>query len=262
MTTSSTPLALVNGKALAELPSSLYVPPAALRLLLESFEGPMDLLHYLIKRDSMDILDIPMAELTRQYLEYVDQIVTTQMELVADYLLMAATLIEIKSRMLLPQMEPEEEETEDPRAELVKRLLIYTKIRGAAEAIRNRSIQGRDFWWAAIAKPPATRICPRVSARMLQLAILGIKDRRKLAMGLEIASDNFTMREAMANMILKLKSARQWLFTHLVGPSNAQRTRLGTFFLAALQLAKEQLVRLEQKQGEELHITVRHDRKS
>ena len=140
------PVAKIRGEPLKELPQDLYIPPEALSVFLEAFEGPLDLLLYLIRRHSLDILDIPMAELTRQYMEYVEMMRATQLELAAEYLVMAALLIEIKSRMLLPRPRREDEaEPEDPRAELVRRLLEYERMKMAARALGEAPVAGRDF---------------------------------------------------------------------------------------------------------------------
>src|SRR3954462_11757902 len=139
------PLAKVRGEPMVELPADLYIPPEALSVFLEAFEGPLDLLLYLIRKHSLDILDIPMAELTRQYMEYVEMMRATQLELAADYLLMAAVLIEIKSRMLLPRPKADEAEADDPRAELVRRLLEYERMKKAGGMISEMPVAGRDF---------------------------------------------------------------------------------------------------------------------
>src|SRR6478736_2487380 len=142
----SLPLAKIRGEPFTEMPADLYIPPEALSVFLDAFEGPLDLLLYLIRKHSLDILDIPMAELTRQYMEYVEMMRTTQLELAADYLLMAALLIEIKSRMLLPRPPRESEgEAEDPRAELVRRLLEYERMKKAAHSLGEMPVAGRDF---------------------------------------------------------------------------------------------------------------------
>ena len=252
-------MAVVDGKPLSEMPSSLYVPPSAMRVLLENFEGPLDLLYHLIRKENMDILDIPMAELTRQYLAYVDQIVDTEMELVADYLLMSATLIEIKSRMLLPQPEEEEQEEEDPRAALVQRLLEYSRIKGASESLKGRGFVGRDTFLASVARPEMGVVKPRIGVRPLHLAMLAVLDRKRMSAGLEYSVDEYTVREAMAHVMLCFRSASEWLLTGMVGASKATRSRLGTFFVASLQLAKDQVVRLRQKDESDLVVELRDD---
>lgn len=249
--------ALFEGKEI-EIPKTLYVPPAAMRVLLDSFEGPLDLLHYLIRRHNMDILDIPMAELTKQYLDYVDRIVGSELELVADYLLMAATLIDIKSRMLVPQPESEEEEeVEDPRAALVERLLQYARIKGAAGHIAGLPIQGRDCFAAQVPRPSMGTVSPRIGCRMLLLALLRIQERAEAARELQIQADGFSVREAMAHMMLRLREAKNWVFTKLIGAQHASRARVGAMFVGVLQLAKDQLVHIDQRSSGEIVIKTR-----
>src|ERR1700752_3756752 len=140
------PIARIHGEPVTELPDDLSIPPEALSVILEAFEGPLDLLLYLIRKHSLDILDIPMADLTRQYMEYVEMMRTSQLELAAEYLLMAALMIEIKSRMLLPRPQKDDDaEPEDPRAELVRRLLEYERMKKAAAALGEAPVAGRDF---------------------------------------------------------------------------------------------------------------------
>src|SRR6186713_59617 len=142
----SLPVARIRGEPLTEMPADLYIPPEALSVFLETFEGPLDLLLYLIRKHSLDVLDIPMAELTRQYMQYVEMMRTSQLELAAEYLLMAALLIEIKSRMLLPRPKRDDDaEPEDPRAELVRRLLEYERMKKGAQQLSEMPVAGRDF---------------------------------------------------------------------------------------------------------------------
>lgn len=243
---SEPPLAVVQGETLTELPSSLYLPPEAMRVVLDSFEGPLDLLHYLIRKNSMDVLDIPMVELTAQYLEYVDRIVASDMELVADYLLMSATLIEIKSRMLLPQPAKGDEDEEDPRATLVARLVEYSKIKGAAEELRARPIRGRDFWHGAVDRPAAGAVQPRISCIALLRSLVNIEDRRNAVKELTYATDTYTVREAMAIVLDHLRKASSWLFAGFLQKVRPNRSQASTIFVALLQLAKDQVVKLEQ----------------
>src|SRR6188472_4417558 len=144
------PVAKVYGEPMLELPHDLYIPPEALEVFLETFEGPLDLLLYLIRRQNINVLDIPMAEMTRQYLGYVEMMRRTQLELAAEYLLMAAVLIEIKSRLLLPRPPPSGEEAQDPRAELVRRLLEYERMKSAARALDELPLADRDFATARV----------------------------------------------------------------------------------------------------------------
>ncbi|MBF2734587.1 MAG: segregation/condensation protein A [Betaproteobacteria bacterium AqS2] len=242
--------ALLEGQEI-EAPKSLYIPPAALRVMLASFEGPLDLLHYLIRRNNMDILDIPMVELTQQYLEYVERIVASELELVADYLLMAATLIDIKARLLTPQPKAaaDDDEVEDPRAALVERLLLYSRIKGAAAHIAASPIQGRDCWAAQVVRPRMPAVDPRISCRMLLQAQLRIDERAEAVRALTLQADGFTVREAMAHVMAKMREAGEWAFARLLGARLASRARASAVFVAALQLAKDQLVRIDESGG-------------
>ena len=258
MSAPSAPIAVVSGQEISELPQSLYVPPNALKVLLENFEGPLDLLHFLIRRNNIDILDIPMAEITRQYLEYVDCIVESQLELAADYLLMSATLIEIKSRMLLPEdPEDDDEQPEDPRAELVRRLLIYSRIKAAAEHLAFRPRCGRDFVYAQVALPPAPAQKPVVELSSLARALLAARERARGDDSMSIEPDTFTVREAMAHLLAGLRRAGKSMLSRLLGIEHASRQRVGVFFVAILQLAKEQLVRVEQVSESEISVVPR-----
>ncbi len=249
------PAAVVGGRPLAEMPQSLYVPPDALRILLDSFEGPLDLLHYLIRRNNIDILDIPMAKITRQYLEYVDRVVEEQIELAADYLLMSATLIEIKSRMLLPAPESDEgEQAEDPRAELVRRLLEYSRYKGAAASLDRRPRRERDFLYAAVALPQLPARRPVLSARDLAAAMLAASERAQDDAAFSIEADRFTVREAMVHLLLRLRDAGRSMLSRLLGREHASRSRVGVFFMAILQMAKERLVGIEQAGEHEIAV--------
>lgn len=257
MSESSAPVAVVSGKPLLALPTSLYVPPDAMQVFLASFEGPLDLLHYLIRREQMDVRDIPMAELTKQYLTYVDDIVANQLELAADYLLMSATLIEIKSALLLPVPEEQEEEAEDPRAALVERLLRYSRISKAAQELRGRAVVGRDLWHAKITLPNRRASKPRIAVQHLHMALLGVMERKKLATEFEVNSDTYSVREAMAHLFVRLRTTGNWLFSRLLGEQHATKLRVGMFFQAVLQMAKEQLVHIEQHDDSEIQVTPR-----
>lgn len=251
------PVAIVDGKPWASLPASLYAPPDALRVFLDSFEGPLDFLYYLIRRDNMNILDISMSELTRQYLEYVDEIVDTQIELAADYLLMSATLIEIKSRMLLPNPAVAEEEIEDPRAALVERLLKYSRIRAAAKALESCVLLGRDVWPAKASYPDQGLGRPRFGLRSLHLSMLSILERKELAQEVAHTHDRFTIREAMMHLFMHLRSTSGVLLSELLGKQHATKSRVSVFFQAVLQMAKEQLVAVKQRNDAELRIVAR-----
>lgn len=249
-------IALVNGKEYGELPRSLYVPPEAMKVMLDNFEGPLDLLHYLIRRDNIDILDIPVAQITKQYLEYVEQIVEKQIELAADYLLMSATLIEIKSKMLVAiHSDDEDEQVEDPRAELVRRLLEYSKIKNVAQKMDAMPRYDRDFLYSSVAMPDPEKVNPKINLKELGNVFLAIKDRAQIASEFQMQYDSFTVREAMAHLLLKLRSISSWLFSKLLTEEHASRSRVGVFFLAVLQLAKEQVLTVDQVDEDEITIT-------
>ena len=169
---SEMPFAVVDGEPVTELPQDLYIPPYALQVFLEAFEGPLDLLLYLIRRQNLDILDIPIAEITRQYVEYIELMKEMQLELAGEYLLMAAMLAEIKSRMLLPRAEIQEEEEEDPRAELVRRLQEYERFKKAAEDLSDLPRLERDTYIASVDAPErkVTTKLPDVTLKELLLA--------------------------------------------------------------------------------------------
>ena len=252
------PIALVEGKPFTEMPTSLFLPPEAMRVVLDSFEGPLDLLHYLIRKNSMDVLDIPMVELTEQYLTYVDQIVSTDLELVAEYLLMSATLIEIKSRMLLPQPEAAVEDEEDPRSALMARLVEYSKIKGAAADLRARPVMGRDFWPGSVEQPDAGSVSPRISCIALLRSLVNIEARKNTVKELAFAPEVYTVREAMAIVLGNLRKTSTWLFSNLMKKVRPNRSQASTIFLAMLQLAKDQVLHLDQVDGgKQLKISCR-----
>ena len=253
------PVAIVAGNNISKLPPSLYVPPAALRIALANFEGPLDFLHYLIRREDMDICDIPMAELTKQYLRYVDEVLEQQLELASDYLLMSATLIEIKSRMLMPKPALQDQEEQDPRAELVQRLIIYARIRAAALYLLKSPMAGRDHFGITLPLPSRVIIKPKISSKMLQLAILGIKDRQASAESFAVSSETITVREAMASIFVCLQNASSWLFSRLLaGKKRATGLQAATYFLGVLQMAMEQIIRIRQSSDDDFKIMSRN----
>ena len=251
---------VVAGKPVDRLPSSLFIPPDAMQVFLDVFEGPLDLLHYLIRRDNMDILDIPVAELTTQYLAYVERIIDSQLELAADYLLMSATLIEIKSRMLLPQPEETESEEVDPRRDLVRRLLEYSRIKAAAVALDAQPRAGRDFVLASVARPPRLgTVRPKLRQRDLFRAMLVVVERFRNSRALRLKQENlFSVREAMAHLMACLRTGGRALFTSLLGREHASRPRVAAFFVALLQLTKDGLIRLRQHDRDELIVSARN----
>ncbi len=241
------PLARVYGEALTELPHDLYIPPAALEVFLESFEGPLDLLLYLIRRQNINVLDIPMAELTRQYLGYVEMMRRTHLELAAEYLLMAAVLIEIKSRLLLPKPPaPPGVEPEDPRAELVRRLLEYERMKQAARAIDEHPLADRDFatirvWFDHVA---AARL-PDVHPGDLKSAWAVLIQRALVNRHHLVTREQLSVRSEMSRMLKLLDPSRYLEFTALFA-EHADIAHLVVTFLALLELAREQLVQIAQ----------------
>jgi len=241
------PLARVYGEAMNELPTDLYIPPEALEVFLESFEGPLDLLLYLIRKQNINVLDIPMAELTRQYLGYVEMMRRTQLELAAEYLLMAAVLIEIKSRLLLPKPPAQPgEEVEDPRAELVRRLLEYERMKQAARAIDDHPIVERDFalvrvWFDHVA---AARL-PDVRADDLKAAWAGLVQRARVNRHHLVTREQLSVRSEMSRVLKALEPTRYLEFTALFA-EHADVPHLVVTFLALLELARERLVDIAQ----------------
>ena len=240
-------LARLYGEPLFALPQDLYIPPDALEIFLEAFEGPLDLLLYLIRRQHFNVLDIPMAKLTQQYLAYVDQIRTHNLELAAEYLLMAALLIEIKSRMLLPVRKADTgEEVEDPRAELVRRLVEYERIKLAAVRIDEAPRIGRDFLRAVVAMELS--VAPRhpdVHISELQAAWNDILRRSKLHTHHRIARTELSVREHMSMILKRLQSARFVEFADLFDATEGTPVVV-VHFLALLELTREGLVEITQ----------------
>jgi segregation and condensation protein A len=243
-------LARLYGEPLFAMPRDLYIPPDALQVFLEAFEGPLDLLLYLIRKQNFNILDIPMAAVTRQYLSYVDEIRASNLELAAEYLLMAAMLIEIKSRMLLPPKKTAEgEEAEDPRAELVRRLLEYEQMKLAAHRLGDLPQYGRDFLRAQVYVEQA--LAPRfpdVHALDLQSAWRDILKRAKLVQHHKISREQLSVREHMSIVLRKLQGKRFVEFGELFDVSRGQQVLVVTF-IAMLELAKETLIELTQAEA-------------
>jgi segregation and condensation protein A len=239
--------ARLYGEPLLKLPTDLYIPPDALEVFLDAFEGPLDLLLYLIRRQNFNILDIPMAQLTLQYLKYVDQVRASNLELAADYLLMAAMLIEIKSRMLLPVRKNDaDEEAGDPRAELVRRLLEYEQIKLASQQINALPQLGRDFVRPQLfIEQSNTPRWPQVAASELQAAWADILRRAKLVQHHKISRQELSVREHMSSILRQLQSARFVEFRDLFDPARGVPV-LVVNFVALLELAKETLVEITQ----------------
>ena len=243
-------LARLYGEPLFALPHDLYIPPDALEVFLEAFEGPLDLLLYLIRKQNFNILDIPMAGVTRQYLVYVDQIRNRNLELAAEYLLMAAMLIEIKSRMLLPARKAAEgAEPEDPRAELVRRLLEYEQMKLAAARLNALPQFGRDFLKAQVfIEQSLVPRFPEVHVADLQEAWASIMSRAKLIAHHKITREELSVREHMSMVLKRLQGRRFVGFEDLFEPSSGPRVLVVTF-IALLELAKETLVEITQAEA-------------
>ena len=241
------PLARVYGEPVNELPTDLYIPPEALEVFLETFEGPLDLLLYLIRKQNINVLDIPMAELTRQYLGYVEMMRRTHLELAAEYLLMAAVLIEIKSRLLLPRPPaPPGAEPEDPRAELVRRLLEYERMKQAAREIDAMPLAERDFatvriWFERVT---AARL-PNVAPDDLRGAWAVLIQRARVNRHHLVTREQLSVRSEMSRMLKLLQPARYLEFTTLFA-EHADIAHLVVTFLALLELCREQLVEVQQ----------------
>nr|WP_296000011.1 ScpA family protein [Rugamonas sp.] len=240
-------LARLYGEPLLRMPTDLYIPPGALEIFLDAFEGPLDLLLYLIRRQNFNILDIPMAQLTLQYLKYVDQIRLANLELAAEYLLMAAMLIEIKSRMLLPQRQADlEADDGDPRAELVRRLLEYEQIKLAAYDLNAIPQVDRDFVRTQIyIEQSLVPSWPEVAAIDLQQAWLDVLKRAKLTQHHKISREELSVREHMTGILRRLQSSRFIEFADLFDIGGGVPVVVVNF-VALLELAKETLIEITQ----------------
>jgi len=256
------PLARVRGEPFTELPPDLYIPPEALSVFLDAFEGPLDLLLYLIRRHSLDILDIPMAELTRQYMEYVDAMRTSQLELAAEYLLMAALMIEIKSRMLLPRPKREDEtEPDDPRAELVRRLLEYERMKKAAAALGEAPVAGRDFSLVEVYIEQAlVERLPGVQIPDLSEAWRSILARAKMTRHHKITREQLSVRSHMSRILKQLAPGNYVEFSELFEPERGVPL-LVVSFLALLELSRELLIEMTQKSPfDPIYVKIKSER--
>ncbi len=241
------PFALVQGQVITKLPEDLYIPPDALEVFLEAFEGPLDLLLYLIRKQNLDILDIPLAEITRQYMEYVELMKAVRFELAAEYLVMAAMLGEIKSRMLLPRPKTEEGEEVDPRAELVRRLQEYERFKKAAEDIEALPRLERDIFPARAYRPDFVREkpLPDVDLKEMLLSLKEVFQRAEMFEHHHISREKLSTRERMGKVLESLQGRE---FAPFVSLFDAEEGRLGVVvtFIAILELVKNQLVELIQ----------------
>jgi len=243
-------LARLYGEPLFKMPHDLYIPPDALEVFLEAFEGPLDLLLYLIRRQNFNILDIPLADVTRQYLTYVDQIRQHNLELASEYLLMAAMLIEIKSRMLLPPKKTADGvEGPDPRAELVRRLLEYERIKGAAARLDRLPVIGRDFLRAQIHIEQSLQVrFPDVGVADLQAAWADIIKRAKLNQHHQISREQLSVREHMS-IVLRRLAGRRFAEFHELFDANRGTPVLVVTFIAMLELSREHLLEITQAEA-------------
>ncbi|MFK4753854.1 ScpA family protein [Oceanobacter sp. wDCs-4] len=254
------PFALVQGQPFTQLPLDLYIPPDALEVFLEQFEGPLDLLLYLIRKQNLDILDVNVADIVDQYLRYIDMMQTMQLELAGEYLVMAAMLAEIKSRMLLPRLrDSDSDEEEDPRAELIRRLQQYERFKTAAEDLDALPRMERDWQQASLMVDPPTlkRLHPEVDLRELMLAYADVLRRADRTEHHEVQREQLSTRERMSQVLERLSGNDFIVFIQLFDPAEG---RLGVVvtFLAVLELVKEKLVELvQQQQFGPIHVRIK-----
>ncbi len=242
------PLAMVHGQAVLQIPHDLYIPPDALEVILDAFEGPLDLLLYLIRRQNLEILEIPVAEITRQYVAYIGVMQELRFELAAEYLVMAAILAEIKSRMLLPRPPSDEGIEDDPRADLVRRLQEYERFKQAAEDVDGLPRMDRDTSavMAFVPERASVKLPPPVELREMLLALHDMLRRADLSIGHAVRRDALSVRQRMGELLTRLGDGRFHRFESLFDPSEG---RLGVVvtFLSILELAKEHLLDIVQE---------------
>ena len=241
------PFAVVDGEPVTTLPQDLYIPPYALQVFLEAFEGPLDLLLYLIRRQNIDILDIPIAEITKQYVQYIEVMKELQLELAGEYLLMAAMLAEIKSRMLLPRPEAHEEEEDDPRAELVRRLQEYERFKQAAEDISDLPRLERDVF-VATAEAPERKVVtklPDVTMKELLLAFHDVLKRAEMFSNLQMQREPLSVRQRMTEILSRIKASKFTGFADLFDPEEG-RMGVAVTFIAILELLRESIIEVVQ----------------
>ena len=243
------PLAVVRGQPILQMPQDLYIPPDALEVILEAFEGPLDLLLYLIRRQNLDILDIPIAEITRQYIDYIELMRDLRLELAAEYLVMAAILAEIKSKLLLPRPPQDENVEADPRAELVRRLQEYERFKQAAEDIEALPRQERDSCTASafVTDRSVIRLPPPVQMRELLLALKDVLKRAELSGHHAIQREALSVRNRMSDVLQALGDGIFHAFADLFDPQQGRPGIIVTF-LAILELAKDHLVEISQNE--------------
>jgi segregation and condensation protein A len=244
------PFAVVEGEPVTQLPQDLYIPPHALEVFLEAFEGPLDLLLYLIRRQNLDILDIPIAEITRQYVEYIELMKELQLELAGEYLLMAAMLAEIKSRMLLPRPESAEEDEEDPRAELIRRLQEYERFKKAAEDLNGLDRMERDTYQAVaeVEDKKVVQQLPDLTLKELLVAFKDVLARAEMNAHWHVQKEPLSVRERMSQVLVDLQGGKFADFHQLFDPAEG-RMGVAVTFIALLELLRERLIELVQAEA-------------
>ncbi|MEK8015832.1 MAG: segregation/condensation protein A [Candidatus Parabeggiatoa sp.] len=249
----TSPPALVHGAPLSKWPTDLYVPPDALQVFLESFEGPLDLLLYLIQRHNLDILNIPIAEITQQYLHYIELMKELQLDLAAEYLVMAALLMEIKSRLLLPTTDKENETENDPRSKLVQQLREYAQYKQAAEDLDALPRIAREIFIASVERPkiPKEIIIPNISWTALLVAMRDVMERATLFTSHQVMSEPLSVRERMSLILEKLKTASRLDFVDFFTLEEG-RAGVVVTVLALLELTKESLIQIVQEKPYEM----------
>ena len=241
------PFAIVNGEPVTQMPRDLYIPPQALEVFLEAFEGPLDLLLYLIRRQNLDVLDIPIAEITRQYMRYIELMQDLQLELAGEYLVMAATLAEIKSRMLLPRPLGSSDSEEDPRAELVRRLREYERFKRAATDVDQLVRLERDVFQASaeLRDRPVARVLPQVTLREMLLAFREVATRSQMFAHHHVQREPLSVRERMSHVLAALEQGEFVEFIRLFTAEEGRRGVTVTF-VALLELLREGLIDIVQ----------------
>ena len=250
------PFAVVEGEPLTEMPRDLYIPPDALQVFLEAFEGPLDLLLYLIRRQNLDILDIPLAEITRQYMHYIEVMRELQLELAGEYMLMAATLAEIKSRMLLPRPQSDGAEEDDPRAELVRRLQEYERFKRAAEDMEELSRVDRDTFPASaeVVERRVVKLLPAVTMQEMLVALKDVMVRAEMFAHHHVQRERLSVRQRMSDILSALRTQS---FVEFVQLFRAEEGRMGVTvtFSAILELLREGLIEIVQaEQFAPIHV--------
>ncbi|MGQ0833545.1 MAG: segregation and condensation protein A [Gammaproteobacteria bacterium] len=244
------PFAVVNGEPVTELPRDLYIPPQALEVFLEAFEGPLDLLLYLIRRQNLNVLDIPIAEITRQYMQYIELMQELQLELAGEYMVIAATLAEIKSRMLLPRAHAGGDSEEDPRAELVRRLQEYERYKKAAEDIDQLPRLERDVWTANVELKDrkAVRTLPQITLQEMLVAFKDVVGRAEMFAHHHVQRERLSVRERMADILSMLGQSSFVDFAQLFRPEEG-RMGVTVTFVAILELMREGLIDIVQAEA-------------